>query len=78
MLPAAPAARLVRDPSSRACAPPRRWIQREHGPDARANAARAATRQFMCWPPLIAMLEPVTKPASSEHRYATSAATSSG
>lgn len=34
--------------------------------------------QCICWPPLIAILDPVTKPASSEHRYLTRAATSSG
>ena len=34
--------------------------------------------QFICWPPFTARLAPVMKPASSEHRNATSAATSSG
>ncbi len=34
--------------------------------------------QFMCWPPFTARFAPVMKPASSEHRNATSAATSSG
>ncbi len=39
---------------------------------------RGSTRQNMCWPPLIAMLAPVTNAASSLDRYATSPATSSG
>ena len=35
-------------------------------------------RYCMCWPPLIAILAPVTNAASSLARYATSPATSSG
>jgi len=35
-------------------------------------------RQNMCWPPLMLIFAPVTKPASSLARYATSPAISSG
>ncbi len=38
------------------------------GPVRRAGAHRADLRQDMCCPPLIAMFEPVTNAASSEHR----------
>src|SRR5262249_4905279 len=39
---------------------------------------RSVQDQFMCWPPFTARFAPVMKPASSEQRNATSAATSSG
>jgi hypothetical protein len=34
----------------------------------RSAALMMDTNYCMCWPPLIAMLAPVTKAASSEHR----------
>ena len=51
------------------------------GSEARAKppimATLALVAQYMCWPPLMLMVEPVTKPASSEHKNATPRAISS-
>jgi len=48
------------------------WVLREWFTPVRAvflqEPTVRASRYCMCWPPLIAILDPVTKPASSEHR----------
>ncbi len=43
----------------------------------RLTGPATPTPQYMCWPPFIDSVEPVTKPASSEHRKATPRAISS-
>src|SRR3954454_25038197 len=49
----------------------------EHGPFARRRIVRIGLHQYMCCPPLIDSVEPVTKPAFSSTRKATPRAISS-
>lgn len=49
-----------------------------YGPADSKNHSACKPDQYMCWPPLIAIFAPVRNAASSDARYATSPATSSG